>query len=211
MNKLWLTATAVVLTVAAIKTVLVSQLILAEAQRDLITLTGLFAGFSVLTACVAHITFTRFKAHFEGQRRTRIAPGADETASKELVVQRHADEWGLSQAETEVALFVAKGFSNSEIADMRSCAIATVKSQLGKIYQKSGLETRYQLIAYVSDEVCAMAQEAGPAAAPTGPQPAASPRRPMFKRGEMTSLFGKSGNATAANTIPDHQTALGGR
>ncbi|QFT99825.1 hypothetical protein FIU85_21075 (plasmid) [Roseovarius sp. THAF8] len=43
---------------------------------------------------------------------------------------------------------------------MRGSAITTVKSQLGRIYQKFGLETRYQLIAYVTDEVVSMAKEA---------------------------------------------------
>jgi len=70
---------------------------------------------------------------------------------------RHAADWGLSQAEADVAIFAVKGFSNTEIAEMRGSAIATVKSQLGRIYQKSGLESRYQLIAFVTDEVCGMA------------------------------------------------------
>ncbi|MAX72886.1 MAG: hypothetical protein CMH66_04315 [Nioella sp.] len=204
MNKLWYTAAAVVLTVAAIKTVLVSLLFLTPEQRDLVTLSGLFAGFAVLTACVAHITFIRIKAHFDGQRRSRATLGADDPASKEVILQHYAAEWGLSQAEAEVALFVVKGFSNGEIAEMRGCAVATVKSQLGKIYQKSGLETRYQLIGYVTDEVCAVAQEAGQAA----PQPSV---RPLFKLGEMKALAGKSGSAAAANLMPEQRATAGGR
>ena len=71
---------------------------------------------------------------------------------------RHANTWGLSQAEADVAIFVVKGFSNSEIAKMHGCAIATVKTQLGRIYHKSGFDSRYQLIAFVTDEVCATSQ-----------------------------------------------------
>jgi DNA-binding CsgD family transcriptional regulator len=74
------------------------------------------------------------------------------------VILRHANTWGLSQAEADVAIIVVKGFSNSEIAEMRGCAIATVKPLLGRIYHKSGFDSRYQLIAFVTDEVCATSQ-----------------------------------------------------
>lgn len=95
----------------------------------------------------------------ERQRKETLAPGAGEPAAKETVILRNAPDWGLSQAEADVAIFVAKGFSNAEIAEMRGCAIATVKTQLGRIYNKSGLASRYQLIALVTDEVCSMALE----------------------------------------------------
>ncbi|WP_168624313.1 LuxR C-terminal-related transcriptional regulator [Roseicyclus persicicus] len=165
------------------KTALVVQVLMDPAQVDPVTVSGLFAGFTVMTAGVAYVTFTRIRAHLEALRRSRVAAGLDEGASKETVIAQHAVEWGLSQAETEVALFVAKGFSNAEIASMRGCAIATVKSQLGSIYQKSGLETRYQLMAFVTDEVCALAQDTTVAAdaAPARVAPAAQPVAP-FRR-----------------------------
>lgn len=81
------------------------------------------------------------------------------------MILRHANTWGLSQAEADVAIFVVKGFSNSEIAEMRGCAIATVKTLLGRIYHKSGFDSRYQLIAFVTDEVCATSQASKPSKA----------------------------------------------
>ena len=161
MNRFWVSAGAAVGLVGALKTGLVAQFLLVETQQTAATLTALFALFTGLTAGVAYVAFIRFRAYFEAQRRTKLQPGADELATKEAVILRYREEWGLSQAESDVALFVAKGFSNAEIAAMRGCAIATVKSQLGSIYQKSGLETRYQMMAFVTDEVCAMAQTSG--------------------------------------------------
>ncbi|WP_172976578.1 helix-turn-helix transcriptional regulator [Roseivivax sp. THAF40] len=122
-------------------------------------LSALFALFFALTATVAYVTFTQLRSFLNRQRKEKLAPGAGEPVAKETVILRHASDWGLSKAEADVAIFVVKGFSNSEIAEMRGCAIATVKSQLGRIYQKSGLESRYQLIAFVTDEVCSMANE----------------------------------------------------
>ncbi|WP_134015915.1 helix-turn-helix transcriptional regulator [Litoreibacter halocynthiae] len=112
---------------------------------------------------VGYVSFVQLRAYLSRQRKEKLTPGAGEPVAKETVILRNAPDWGLSQAEADVAIFVAKGFSNSEIADMRGCAIATVKSQLGKIYHKSGLDSRYQLIAFVTDEVCAMANEPEPA------------------------------------------------
>ncbi len=161
MTRIWTTAAGAVLIVAAVKTGLVAQFVLSPAQIDLPMVSGLFATFTVLTAGVAYVAFSQIRAHFEAKRKTRLEGWADNAASKETIIERCRVQWGLSQAETDVALFVAKGFSNSEIADMRGCAIATVKSQLGAIYQKSGLETRYQLMSFVADEVCEIAQELG--------------------------------------------------
>ncbi|KIN70668.1 Transcriptional regulator, LuxR family protein [Sulfitobacter noctilucae] len=157
--------------IAAMKTLLIARFVMNPVQVDLAGIVALFTLFFVLTTGVAYLSFIGLRSYTTGQRKMRLAPGAQEPIAKETVIARHAPVWGLSQAEADVAIFVAKGFSNSEVAEMRGCAIATVKSQLGSIYNKSGLESRYQLIAFVTDEVCAMAKETGAsvedAAAPT--------------------------------------------
>lgn len=43
---------------------------------------------------------------------------------------------------------------------MRGSTVPTVKTQLSQIFRKSALENRYQLIAFVTDEVCVMAGQA---------------------------------------------------
>ncbi len=145
--------------VAALKTALVVSFVLGTAQTNVTTIIGLFALFFALTSGVAYLCMTQLKSLLEAQRKRRFAPGEASPIAKESVVAHYAPDWGLSQAEADVAIFVAKGFSNSEVAEMRGCAIATVKSQLGSIYQKSGLGSRYQLISFVTDEVCEMAND----------------------------------------------------
>jgi DNA-binding CsgD family transcriptional regulator len=159
MQRIWMTGALVVLAIAALKTWLVTQFVIPPDAQNMTIASGLFGLFLVLTAAVAFVSFRLLGNYIDRQRKIKLAPGAGSPVAKETVILRNAPDWGLSQAEADVAIFVAKGFSNSEIAEMRGCAIATVKSQLGKIYQKSGLESRYQLIAFVTDEVCAMANE----------------------------------------------------
>jgi DNA-binding CsgD family transcriptional regulator len=144
--------------VGALKTGLALEFLVPPELQSPTLIVGLFVSLCGLTASVAAATLYFFRSHLEGHSPERPEPVTGLGISKDAVIQRYARQWGLSQAESDVALFVAKGFSNAEVADMRGCAIATVKSQLGSIYQKSGLETRYQLMAFVTDEVCTLAQ-----------------------------------------------------
>lgn len=158
MSRVWMSGFAFVSLIAAVKTYLVVQLLLPSTATTLATTSGLFALFFALTGVVAYICFTQIRGHYQRVRKERLTPGGGDPVAKETIVLNYAKDWGLSQAEADVAIFVVKGFSNTEIADMRGCAVATVKSQLGKIYNKSGLENRYQLTAFVTDEVCSMAR-----------------------------------------------------
>ncbi|KIN71546.1 helix-turn-helix transcriptional regulator [Sulfitobacter guttiformis] len=159
MSRTWIIGAVAITAVAALKTFIIIQFLMPDTAVSFATVSGLFALFFALTAAVAYVSFTQLRALMERQRKEKLAPGAGEPVAKETVILRNATTWGLSQAEADVAIFVVKGFSNGEIAEMRGCAIATVKTQLGRIYQKSGLASRYQLIAFVTDEVCSMANE----------------------------------------------------
>lgn len=160
MSRIWISGTLAVALVAGLKTLMVVYFGMPDASSNLAMISGLFALFFTLTGMVAYASFTQLQAYMLRQRKEKLAPGAGEPLVKETIILRNAPDWGLSQAEADVAIFVAKGFSNAEIAEMRGCAIATVKTQLGRIYNKSGLASRYQLIAFVTDEVCSMANEA---------------------------------------------------
>ena len=162
MSRFWILAAGGVVAVAALKTGLMVSFVLVPGQADLAIVTGLFALFTALTAGVAYLCYTQIRAALDRQRKDRLAPGQSEPVGREDVVQRYAQEWDLSKSEADVAIFVAKGFSNQEIAEMRGSAVSTVKSQLSSIYAKSGLGSRYQLMAFVTDELCAKATEDAP-------------------------------------------------
>ena len=86
--------------------------------------------------------------------RTRAAEQALRAASgafMELVDERF-DDWGLTPAERDVALFALKGCSIAEIAGLRDTSEGTVKAQTNAIYRKAGVTGRPQFLSlFVED------------------------------------------------------------
>jgi len=63
------------------------------------------------------------------------------------------DEWGLTPAEQDVALFAIKGFSTREISEMRNTSEGTIKAQTNAIYRKAGVSGRPQLLSLFIDDL----------------------------------------------------------
>lgn len=70
----------------------------------------------------------------------------------EALVQDRFQVWGLSPAETEIALLTVKGLKISEIAAARHSRESTVKSQLTAIFRKAGVGSRTELLAKFVDD-----------------------------------------------------------
>ena len=60
---------------------------------------------------------------------------------------------GLTARESEVAAFLAQGLSNREMAEALSISEHTVKSHLKAIFQKTGVASRGQAVARISDDL----------------------------------------------------------
>jgi DNA-binding CsgD family transcriptional regulator len=69
------------------------------------------------------------------------------------------EDWGLTPAEKDVALFAIKGLSTSDIATLRSTSEGTVKAQTNAIYRKAGVSGRAQLLSLFIEDL--MRDEAG--------------------------------------------------
>lgn len=67
------------------------------------------------------------------------------------VVAARFDDWALTPAEREVALFALKGADIAEIARLRGAANGTVRAQLARIYAKAGVAGRAELTALFLD------------------------------------------------------------
>jgi putative tricarboxylic transport membrane protein len=77
-------------------------------------------------------------------------------------IEADFDEWGLSAAEKEIALFLLKGLRLQEIADLRHTSERTVRQQAQAIYRKAGLDGRIELSAhFVEDLMKPVADSAG--------------------------------------------------
>ena len=65
-------------------------------------------------------------------------------------------EWGLTAAETDVALFAIKDMSTVEIAGLRGVSEGTIKAQTNAIYRKAKVSGRPQLLSQFLDELVEM-------------------------------------------------------
>lgn len=82
------------------------------------------------------------------ERGISIASGALHGLMEEMFL-----DWRLTPAEQDVAGFTLKGYSISEVADMRGSREGTIKAQLNAIYRKAGVENRGQLVSLLIEDL----------------------------------------------------------
>ena len=63
------------------------------------------------------------------------------------------DEWGLTAAERDVALFAIKGLTVQDIARLRQTSEGTVKAQTAAIYRKADVSGRPQLLSLFIEDL----------------------------------------------------------
>lgn len=71
------------------------------------------------------------------------------------VIAEQFGKWKLTSAEEEVAWLTIKGFTISEISDLRGTKEGTIKAQSTSIYRKAGVNSRAQLLALFVDDMVA--------------------------------------------------------
>ena len=88
-------------------------------------------------------------------RRQRVAEESLRLASGAFmeVLHERFDDWELTPAERDVALFSIKGLSTADIAGLRNTSEGTVKAQTNAIYRKAGVSGRPQLLSLFIDEL----------------------------------------------------------
>ena len=82
------------------------------------------------------------------EAQLRAASGA----FMDLLYERF-QEWELTPAEADVALFAIKGLSTQDIANLRGVSEGTVKAQTNAIYRKAGVTGRPQLLSQFLDDL----------------------------------------------------------
>ena len=88
-------------------------------------------------------------------RRTRRQDEALAVAAGALadLVQQRFRDWGLTDAERNVALLALKGFDSNEIAGLRGASPGTVRAQLAQVYAKAGVSSRAALVSLFFDDL----------------------------------------------------------
>ena len=105
---------------------------------------GLTLGVGLGAFAMRHLLRERNEAH----ERLRRASGA----FGDLLLEKF-NEWGLTPAERDVALFAIKGMSTAEIALLRKTSEGTVKAQTNAIYRKAGVTGRAQLLSVFIEDL----------------------------------------------------------
>lgn len=82
------------------------------------------------------------------EERLRLASGAFMDLLRERL-----EDWGLTPAEKDVALFAIKGLSTAEISALRGTSEGTIKAQTNAIYKKAGVNGRPQLLSLFIDDL----------------------------------------------------------
>ncbi len=90
------------------------------------------------------------KRHRRISNQMRVAAGEFSEVADALF-----EQWQLSPAERDVALFLMKGLSFKEIATYRNSKEGTVKAQANAVYRKADVNGRHQLLAVFFDELIA--------------------------------------------------------
>lgn len=101
------------------------------------------AGFALLFAQYAFVG----KTYFEGFFESREAAGDGDCEQDALDSLHRA--YGLTERETTVASYIAKGYSLNKIADLLSLSPNTIRSHYRSIYRKCAVHKRQELIEFV--------------------------------------------------------------
>jgi DNA-binding CsgD family transcriptional regulator len=70
-----------------------------------------------------------------------------------VAIKKQFDTWQLTKAESEVGLFLLKGLSHKEIAEVRQTSERTIREQARAVYRKSNLSGRPALSAFFLEDL----------------------------------------------------------
>lgn len=110
--------------------------------------------YMVSLALIVGVVLTYREIRHAAGRQKRLADQV-RIASGQFtdLLQEHFDDWGLTEAERDVAILSIKGLSVAEIAAARSVKEGTVKAQNAALYRKAGVSGRLQLLSLFIDEL----------------------------------------------------------
>lgn len=126
----------------------------------------LIEGLAALALLVAVVLGAlQVRGLLSAARRDEAAVALASGALSDLIRSRF-DQWQLTPAEADVALFAIKGCDTAEIARLRGSATGTIRAQLARVYAKAGVDSQTALVALFLEELIAV-PEVGPAATQT--------------------------------------------
>ncbi|WP_156256544.1 helix-turn-helix transcriptional regulator [Sandarakinorhabdus oryzae] len=157
------TAMSIVVALQAVAALFFLLDVAADLRADGMTNHLLVESAAALALLVAVVTgAVQVRDLLAAARQDELAVALARQAVAALVQQRLQD-WQLTAAEADVALFAIKGCDAAEIARLRGSAEGTVRAQLTRIYAKAGVKSQSGLIALFLDDLIVAPVAAGPA------------------------------------------------
>lgn len=83
----------------------------------------------------------------EGPRVSRMCVGGEDIVVLSVPLPKMAYPEGTTEAEQEIIGLVLQGLTVKQIAEHRGAAVRTVTTQLGRIFQKAGVNSQAELVA----------------------------------------------------------------
>ncbi|MFN2372286.1 MAG: helix-turn-helix transcriptional regulator [Cyclonatronaceae bacterium] len=125
-----------------------------ESLVALLALAGVYivlrGRFRLQQTLVSEKQFSR-ELEIQAQKWKRVSKSYMSGLSSEI--DNQLNQWGLTEAEKNVAFLLLKGFSIKEIATLRKTSVKTVRTQNNAIYSKSGLSGRTELSAFFLEDL----------------------------------------------------------
>jgi DNA-binding CsgD family transcriptional regulator len=124
----------------------------ARAQQKQLAQHELAAAREVIEGMAASLDETELREHF-------VEAALASLPKEQPLTPRQSAKYafgGLSEREREIALLVAQGRSNRELAEALVISQRTVEAHLGRLYAKLGFSTRAQLAAWVVEKGLAL-------------------------------------------------------
>lgn len=112
-------------------------------QSDLLVAGHLASALEAYDAVESARDCARIKQRMRGTGRIPQSAGQEKGDSES---QQPSDTWGLTECEHKVAILVAQGFTNTQVASQLFLSKHTVAFHLRKIFKKLDLESRAELM-----------------------------------------------------------------
>jgi len=88
------------------------------------------------------------------RRKARLEKSLHQASAEVYaVIEAQFEEWRLSPAEHDIAMFLVKGLGTQDIAEMRGSAEGTIKAHFNAIFRKAGVHSRAELLSVLIDRL----------------------------------------------------------
>lgn len=110
----------------------------------------MIAAVSLIAAVVIEVRFVMSLLRRKARLEKQVSLSAQ---AFQEVIEDFFDQWQLTPAERDIALFTIKGFGISDVANMRGSAEGTVKAHLNAIYRKAAVANRGELVSLLIEDL----------------------------------------------------------